>query len=114
MLAPPVEAAIEAELPADAEALIDPMDAAAEEAIMEEAIIEEAPAEEAAAEVIAAEVEAAEDAPPAPPALEDAQAQTAAADVWTARPVVGPQVWRTQPKAALLIAALLAAPHWQT
>ena len=102
---------MEAELPADAAPLdiiiIDeePPAIMEESAIIEElAIMEEAAIEEAAMD----------EPPPAAGPAEDAQAHTAWADVCTARPVWGPQVLRTQPKAALLIAALLAAPHWQT
>ena len=107
--AAPVELAIDAELPAEAAPLVIIEEAAIDEPAIEEPIIEDA-IEEAAIEEATAEEEAGAALEPPPP-TDEAQAQTAAAEVCTASPVVGPQVARTHPKAALLIAALLAAPH---
>lgn len=104
-----VELAIEAELPAEAAPL-----AIIEEAALEDAAIDEPSTEEAAIEeTTAAEEVGALEEPPPPAATDMAQEHTAFAEVCTARPVVGPQVPRTHAKAALLIAALLAEPHWQ-
>ena len=111
--AAPVEPAIDAELPAEAAPLVIIEDAAIDEPMTEEPIIIEEAIEEPAIEEATAEEEAGAALEPPPP-TDEAQAQTAAAEVCTASPVVGPQVARTHPKAALLIAALLAAPHWQT
>ena len=115
--AAPVGLAIDAEPPAIAGPLAIIEEAAIDDPAVEEPIIEEAMEEPAIEEPAIEETMAEEEAGAAleaPPPTDEAQAQTAAAEVCTASPVVGPQVARTHPKAALLIAALLAAPHWQT
>ena len=99
--APPVVVGAGVELPAGA-ADVAAMEEAADDAAGEEAAVVEAGAED---EAMAAE----EDPEPA----DAAQTQTAEAEVWTARPVTGPQPLRTQPKAALLMAADFAGMHWQ-
>ena len=112
--AAPVDAAIMAELPVMALPLIID-EASMEEPIIEEPIIEEPIIEEAMDEPGIVVAMAAEDAvaelPAPPPPTDDAHMQTAAAEVCTASPVVGPQVASTHPNAALLMAALLAATH---